>query len=207
MYKSELKKENATEILTDLQNQILECRICWETFGYEPRPVAQGNLHSKIMQISQAPSKTVHETGRPFNDLSGRKLRQEWYHISDEEFYNPDNFYIASMAHCFPGKASGGGDRRPPRICSELWLSKEIELVENDIYIIVGGIAAGFFFPKEKITSLVYSDKKINGKITYIIPHPSPLNIKWLRDNPQFTEERLPQIREHIHKLLKPQNP
>ncbi|MFR0985782.1 MAG: uracil-DNA glycosylase family protein [Frisingicoccus sp.] len=53
------------------------------------------------MQISQAPSRTVHNTGKPFNDASGRRLRSEWYRISDETFYNPDNFYIVSIAHCY----------------------------------------------------------------------------------------------------------
>lgn len=185
-----------------LQNQILECRMCRDTFGFEPNPIVLGNNNAKIMQISQAPSKSVHETGRPFNDISGRKLRGEWYHISEEDFYNPDNFYIVSMAHCYPGKASGGGDRRPPKVCSKKWLSREMELVDNEIYVIIGGIAAEFFFPHEKITALAFEDREINGKPTYILPHPSPLNMKWFKDYPEFTEKRIPEIREKIHKVL-----
>lgn len=195
-------QDNDKSRLVSLQNRISQCRICQDAFGFEPRPIVQGNYNSKIMQISQAPSKSVYETGKPFNDASGRKLRGEWYRISDEAFYNPDNFYIVSMAHCFPGKSPGGGDRRPPKICSEQWLSKEMELVDNQIYIIIGGVAAEYFFPGEKITTLAFEDRQINGKPAYILPHPSPLNMKWFRDNPQFAAERIPKIRNEIHKVL-----
>lgn len=198
----EKNKDNSLDSLDRLHKKILECRLCEEDFGYEPRPVVQGKADAKIMQISQAPSKSVHETGKPFNDASGKKLRNEWYQIGAEDFYNPDNFYIASMAHCFPGKAKGGGDRHPPKICSETWLKNEMALVSNEIYIIVGGFASNYFFPKEKITSLVFDDREIMGKPAYIIPHPSPLNVKWFKDNPEFAEERMPKIRKEIHRIL-----
>lgn len=197
-----MEKNQGKNQLVHLQNQILQCRSCQDVFGFEPHPIVQGNHNAKIMQISQAPSKSVHETGRPFNDASGRRLRREWYRISDEDFYNPDYFYIVSMAHCYPGKAPGGGDRRPPKICSEQWLLQEMELVDNEIYIIIGGIAAGFFFPQEKITSLAFENKQINGKPAYVLPHPSPLNMKWFKDYPEFTEKRIFEVQKEVHKVL-----
>lgn len=188
--------------LINLQNEISECRLCQDTFGFEPHPIIMGNCNSKIMQISQAPSKSVHETGKPFNDASGKRLRREWYNISDEDFYNPNNFYIVSMAHCYPGKASGGGDRYPPKICSKKWLINEIELVDNEIYIIIGGIASEYFFKGEKITTLAFENKQINGKPAYILPHPSPLNMKWFKDNPEFINKRIFEIQKAVHKVL-----
>lgn len=185
-----------------LRQEIAACRICREEFGHEPRPILFGNKNAGIMQISQAPSKKVHETGIPFNDASGRKLRHDWYRISDEEFYDPDNFYIVSTAHCFPGKAKGGGDRRPPKHCAERWLKREMELVENEIYIIVGGIASDLFFPGRKITELAFEDHEINGKPAYILPHPSPLNVKWFLDHPEFEKRRMPEIAEVVHRIL-----
>lgn len=196
------KENKGKSALADLHHQILQCRLCQDDFGFEPQPVVQGHYDAKIMQISQAPSKRVHETGKPFNDASGRKLRGEWYDISDQDFYNPDNFYIVSMAHCYPGKVPGGGDRRPPKICSQQWLIREMELVNNELYIIIGGYAAAFFFPGEKLTALAFQDKTINGKPAYILPHPSPLNVKWFKDYPQFTEERIFKIREKVHGVL-----
>ena len=52
----------------NLREQILSCRQCQSDFGFEPHPIVFGNPSAKIMQISQAPSRTVHNTGKPFND-------------------------------------------------------------------------------------------------------------------------------------------
>lgn len=197
-----IEQNRDREKLVHLQNEIAQCRMCRDLFGFEPHPVIQGNQDAKIMQISQAPSKRVHETGKPFHDASGRTLRGEWYHIADTDFYNPANFYIVSMAHCYPGKAPGGGDRRPPGICSRQWLVKELELVNNEIYLIIGRVAAEFFFPGETITTLAFENRQINGKPAYILPHPSPLNRKWLKDYPEFLEKRIPEIQKEVHKVL-----
>lgn len=188
--------------LENLQSDIRRCRICREKFGFEPNPIVFGNQNSKIMHISQAPSQNVYKTGKPFNDPSGRKLRQEWYHISDETFYNPNNFYIVSIAHCYPGKNPKGGDNTPPKHCAKRWLTQIIEKVHNDIYILVGGKAAEFFFPKENFTDLIFKDNIINGKPAYVLPHPSPLNIKWFKDHPEFLESRVIEIEHRIHEVL-----
>lgn len=186
----------------DVRTALLACRRCQELFGYEPQPVVQGNAHSKIFQISQAPSKTVHLTHKPFNDLSGQRLIHDWYRISQADFYNPDYFYITSMANCFPGKATGGGDRKPPQICAQIWLERQMDLVDNDIYILIGRYAASYFFPKKKFEELVFSDQIIRGKKAFVLPHPSPLNMKWFRDHPEFETGRLSAIRKIIHVVL-----
>lgn len=188
--------------LAKLQSEIRECRICQEKFGFEPNPIVFGNQNSKIMHISQAPSQNVYKTGKPFNDPSGRRLREEWYQISDDVFYNPDNFYIVSIAHCYPGKNPKGGDRLPPKHCAKRWLTQIIELVNNDLYLLVGSKAAEFFFPKENFTDLVFQDKMINGKPAFILPHPSPLNIKWFRDHPEFENARIIEVKNKIHEVL-----
>jgi len=179
-----------------------KCNICKEKFGFIPHPVILGNQNSKIVQISQAPSKTVHETLKPFTDQSGKKLKYEWYKIDDDVFYNPDNFYIASLAHCYPGKDKNGNDRTPPKICSELWVKKELEYINNELYIIIGSKSAKAFFPKENFNDLIFKDNYINGKLTFVLPHPSPLNIKWFKDNPKFMEKRINEIRNKIHEIL-----
>ena len=185
-----------------LKENILQCNICKEKFGFDPHPIIMGNVNSKIIQISQAPSQNVHNTLKPFDDASGRKLRNEWYKIPDEVFYNPDNFYIAAIAHCYPGKSPSGGDRLPPKKCAEKWLLKELELIDNEIFILLGGKAAGFFFPKQDFTSLIFKDNVINGKTAYVLPHPSPLNAKWFKDNPDFLKYRILEIEEKVHKVL-----
>lgn len=187
----------------NLINNIKKCQICREKFGFEPHPVCFGNVNAKIVQISQAPSATVYKTLKPFTDQSGKKLKYEWYNIDDVDFYNQNNFYITSLAHCYPGKDKNGNDRVPPKICYDTWLKKELELINNKIYIIIGAKAAKVFFPKELFNELVFKNNYINGKIAIVLPHPSPLNIKWFKDNPDFLEKRLLEIRKIIENTLK----
>lgn len=189
------------EKFAQLKREILACNFCQEKFGYEPHPIFWGNKRAKIMQISQAPSLNVHNTLKPFNDLSGKKLRQ-WYGIDDDTFYDPDNFYITSLAHCYPGKSKSGGDRLPPKCCSDKWLKQEILSVENDIYIIIGSYAAMKLFPKQSFNKLIFSIQIFNGKPAYVLPHPSPLNMRWFKNNPEFEQDRIKVIRKVVHDLL-----
>lgn len=192
------------EQLRELGRQIRACRHCQEQFGFEPRPVQWGNPGAKIMQISQAPSRLVHECGRPFSDPSGKRLREQWYQIRDEDFYDKDKFYITTMGHCFPGKAGRGNyDRKPPKCCYDMFTRKEIELMDQaELYLVVGGEAAARLFPKRKLTDLVFEDLTLHGKPCFVLPHPSPLNMRWFRDHPEFEEQRLPVIRKKIHEVL-----
>ena len=188
--------------LEELKKQINDCRICESSFGFEPHPVVFGLENAKIVQISQAPSANIHETRKPFTDQSGKKLKYEWYQITDEDFYNESNFYITALAHCFPGKSKNGGDKLPPKICYETWIKKELTLINNELYVIIGAKATSVFFPKEKYEELIFKDNLLNGKKTIVLPHPSPLNIKWFKDNPEFYEKRLPEIRKMIKEIL-----
>ena len=110
----------------NLIKEIRKCNICEDKFGFKPHPVVIGSATSKIVQISQAPSKTVDTTLKPFTDQSGKKLKYEWYKITDDIFYNPNNFYIAALSHCYPGKDEKGNDRMPPKICYEKWKYKQV---------------------------------------------------------------------------------
>lgn len=185
-----------------LIEEIKKCDICKSRFGYQPHPILIGNINSKIVQISQAPSASVHETLKPFTDKSGDKLKYEWYMINDETFYNPNNFYIASLAHCYPGKDKNGNDRTPPKICYETWVKRELTYINNKLYIIIGAKATKVFFPKEEYTKLIFQNNYINGKLAIVLPHPSPLNIKWFKDHPEFMEKRIVEVRKIIKDIL-----
>lgn len=118
------------EIFEQLKRELCACRLCEGKFDHEPRAIFQGAQDANIMQISQAPSIHVHNSGLPFHDASGKKLRREWYQIDDAQFYDEHNFYIASMGHCYPGKGKQG-DKKPPRICARTWLMRELDAVDN----------------------------------------------------------------------------
>jgi len=186
--------------IKNLHNEILKCKLCKNIFGFEPNPIVFGNYKAKIMQISQAPSYNVYLTGIPFNDKTGQRLLK-WYDIPKEKFYNPNIFYITSLAHCFPGR-NNKGHKNPPAICAKKWLSKEIKLVENKIYILIGSKVAKYFFPNKSFEYLVFNDQKLFNKPCFVLPHPSPANQKWLKDHKEFFTERLPKIREVLHKII-----
>ena len=188
--------------LEKLKTELFACRDCRDLFGFEPRPVCMGNSCAKIVQVSQAPSVHVHNTGRSFNDVSGRRLRNEWYEISEEVFYDPDIFYITSIGHCYPGKSKNKGDNPPPKACAQKWLSREVDMVNNKMFILVGKAATDFFFPKCDFTELVFSDHMIKGKPAFVIPHPSPLNVKWFKEHPEFEKERVIEVRNRLHGLI-----
>lgn len=193
-----MKNVNFEEFICNLK----KCVLCKDEFGFTPHPVVFGNEYSKIVQISQAPSKTVDFTLKPFTDQSGEKLKYEWYKIDDDVFYNPDNFYITSLAHCYPGKDSRGNDRMPPKICYDTWVKNEIKYVKNKLYIIVGAKAAKVCFPNENFNDLVFKNNYINEKLAIVLPHPSPLNKKWFKDHPNFMEKRVIEVRCIINDVL-----
>lgn len=185
-----------------LKCDIEKCTYCKEKFGFEPHPILWGKQDSKIVQISQAPSNNVHNSLKPFTDMSGRTLKYEWYQISDEEFYNTDNFYIGALAHCYPGKDKNGNDRNPPKCCFEKWVEKELKIIDNRIYIIIGAQAAKIFFPHKDYEELVFKDNYWNNKLAIVLPHPSPLNRKWIKDHPDFIDERIPEVRKIINDII-----
>jgi len=186
----------------DLVKEIKSCRECKKKFGFEPNPVFSGNQNAKILQISQAPSQNVHNTSKCFNDASGKKLRGEWYQISDEDFYNDDNFYISGIGHCYPGKTPKGGDKKPSTHCADKWLMQEIKFVNSKIIVLIGRCSANYFFPKKDFSELIFNNQEIYGKLTIVLPHPSPQNRKWFKDHPNFETKRLPEIRKIVHSII-----
>lgn len=185
--------------MKELQQKIKACRNC--DFGYEPNPIVWGHDGAPILQISQAPGRKVHECGKPFSDASGNTLRA-WYGIDEDTFYNKDFFYITSVGHCYPGKAKTG-DKKPPKCCWELWTKNEVKQKSGTrLIILIGKEAASKFFPDKKMDELVFGNLEIDGIETIVLPHPSPLNRKWLKDHPDFEKDRIPCIRKRIRQLI-----
>lgn len=186
-----------------LKHDLITCQKCYDIFGYTPKPIFQGKKNSLIMQIGQAPSRKVMETGRPFFDMSGKKLLNDWYQISREQFEDPHLFYISAIGRCYPGKAKITGDNPPVFKCADLYLKRELEMIKPQLYIVIGSYAAKYFFKDKSLEELVFNDHVYKGKPLYVLPHPSPLNYKWLKDHPSFEKERLKEIRKAVHKLVK----
>jgi uracil-DNA glycosylase family 4 len=172
-----------------------------QTFGENAAPL-WGNQNAKIVSISQAPSLSVLKYGKPFFDQSGQRLRNNWYQISESDFYNPDHFYFTSVVMHFPWKDKKGKDKKPNTTFAKTWLPLELKFLKPKLFIIIGKMSADFFFPKKDFTDLIFHDQYINGVLTFVLPHPSPANFKWFIDHKEFESERVLRIRKEIHRVL-----
>ena len=130
--------------LGNLLQDIRNCRHCAPIMPHAPRPVLQVSERAKIFVCAQAPGIKVHETGLPFNDASGDRLR-DWMGVSREVFYDPFRINIVPMGFCFPGYGPKGGDLPPIRDCSRLWHDKLFaRLPEPALKLVIGQYAQAY---------------------------------------------------------------
>ena len=191
----------------ELSKRIAKCRICADRFAatktaHQPRPVIQIDSAARIVIAGQAPGLRVHETGLPFNDRSGDRLR-EWMGIGRTEFYDPSKFAIVPNAFCFPGYDDNGSDLPPPTICAKTW-DAEVQAALPNIHlrILVGGYAQKHFLKaKLGVTETVADWRRLAPDIVPL-PHPSWRNTGWLRKHSWFEAETLPYLRQRIAEIL-----
>ena len=186
---------------------IAACRICIENpkqktpLPHEPRPVAVLSATAKILIAGQAPGLKVHQTGIPFNDASGDRLR-EWLAVSREQFYNPDLFAILPMGFCFPGYDEKGSDLPPRKECAPAWRDQSLGLMPQiDLILAVGSYAQAWHMPEQRrtMTETVsnWADAPARNTVPSIVPlpHPSWRNTGWLKKNLWFEDRLLPRLR------------
>lgn len=186
-----------------LLKEILGCQVCKQYLPLGPRPVVQLNKSSKIVIISQAPSRRVHETGIPWNDASGKKLKS-WMGVSDEIFYNPTCISILPMGFCYPGKGVSG-DLPPRPECAPLWHPQVFKYFENNpLILLVGQYAQRYYLKKSFKGSLTETVRNYKEYLpTYFpLPHPSPRNQNWVIINPWFMKEAVPELQKRIQVAL-----
>ena len=188
--------------LTHLLEDVSACTVCAAAFDHSPRPVVQVGERASIVIIGQAPGRRVHESGIPWDDVSGRNLR-DWLGLSDEDFYDPNIVAIVPMGFCYPGSAKSG-DKPPRPECAPLWHERLLsQLPEDRLEIIIGTYAQKRYIPDRfpTLTETVANWKQyLPAKI--VLPHPSPRNQHWLTKNPWFESETLPAVRKRIVERL-----
>ena len=193
-----------TLALTKLVKEIRSCTLCTEHLPLGPRPIIQVSSTAKILIVGQAPGSRVHETGIPFDDPSGDRLR-EWMGIDKEVFYDDKKIALVPMGFCFPGTGKSG-DLPPRPECADTWRVKLLEQLPNiKLTIIVGQYAQAWHLDKgvkENLTETVMAWKSYWPK-AIPLPHPSPRNNIWLKRNPWFEEEVLPSLRRKVKAVLK----
>ena len=165
-------------------------------------PIFQVDKNAKILLIGQAPGRVVEETGIPFNDKSGDKLRK-WMGIEREQFYSKE-IAILPMDFYYPGKAKQG-DLPPRKFMAEDYHEKILKQMPNiKLTILIGAYSQKYYLGKNRKKNLTETVKNYKEYLPEFFPivHPSPLNIGWLKKNPWFEEEAIGELRQLINEIL-----
>lgn len=189
--------------MEELLHNISQCTICKSHLPLGPRPVTTAHINSKIVIIGQAPGTKVHNSGIPWNDQSGKKLRQ-WLNVTDEQFYNTENFAIIPMGFCYPGKGKTG-DLPPRPECAPQWHKQLLDKMPNvELVILIGAYAQKYYLKdkaKRTLTETVGEYKSYLPKY-FPIPHPSPTNRFWRAKNPWFEDLVVSDLQNRVHEIL-----
>jgi uracil-DNA glycosylase len=184
---------------------IAACRACAPELPHEPRPVTRVSAATRLLIAGQAPGRLVHETGLPFSDPSGDRLRG-WMGVDRTVFYGHPAIGVAAMAFCFPGTSPRGGDYPPPPRCADLWRRRLLaELPNVELTLLVGGYAQPWTLGarmKRTMTETVRSWRDYVDDGMLPLPHPSWRNTGWLKRNPWFEAEVLPFLRQRVADIL-----
>lgn len=189
-----------------LTAEISACRMCAQRFAgtataHTPRPVPWLSAQAPILVAGQAPGMRVHESGRPFDDASGDRLR-DWMGIDRAMFYDRTQVAVLPMAFCFPGYDARGSDLPPPAICAKTWRARALaEMPKVRLTLLIGAHAQTWHIGKAPVTERVRAWRESLPHILPL-PHPSWRNTGWLRSNPWFEAEVLPWLRDRIATLL-----
>lgn len=208
------RRADMSETLDSLLAEIRACRVCRDAprdapLPHEPRPVLRAGESARICIASQAPGVRVHETGLPFNDPSGDRLRA-WMGVDRETFYDASRIAIVPMGFCFPGQDARGGDLPPRRECAPLWREKVFARLPNlELLLLVGQYAQAWHLGAERGRTLTQTvrnwrahARRDSGIGMLPLPHPSWRNNAWLKRNPWFEAEVLPFLRAEAARLL-----
>lgn len=187
-------------IFMTLIQEIKNCSLCVEDLPLEPKPILQFSKSSKILIVGQAPGRLAHDSGVPWNDLSGERLRN-WLSVESADFYNKELFAIVPMGFCYPGKGLSG-DLPPRKECRARWLDLILaQFTELELIILIGQHAVEHFLGKGSLESKI--KEQLRGEEAIIaLPHPSPRNNIWLAKNDWFEAEVLPSLREKIKSIV-----
>lgn len=186
-----------------LLSEIRACRLCEAHLPLGPRPVLRASSTARILIVGQAPARRVHETGIPWNDPSGDRLRL-WLQMTREQFYDERHIAIVPAGLCFPGSGQRG-DAPPRPECAPLWHPRLRALMPKiQLTLLIGQYAQAYYLGTRRKKSL---RETVQAYQEYLpgflpLPHPSPRNQLWLKQNPWFEEEVIPLLRTQVAAVL-----
>lgn len=191
-----------TKAFLRLIEEVRDCKICKANLPLGPRPVLQLSPTAKILIVGQAPGKRAHESGIPFDDASGERLRS-WMGIDRSIFYDSTKVAILPMGFCYPGTGKSG-DLPPRSECAEAWRTKLLAQVSDlQLTLIIGQYAQDWHLgarQKSNLTETVQAwEEYLPAQLP--LPHPSPRNNVWLKKNPWFVRSVIPKLQKRIAEI------
>lgn len=190
--------------LPALLSDISACRRCEANLPHGPRPVVQAGANARLLIVGQAPGRKVHDTGIPWNDPSGDRLR-EWLNLSRETFYDASRVAIVPTGFCYPGKGRSG-DLPPRPECAPTWHAPLLQMMPDvQLVLLIGRYAQEYYLRENARPTLTDTVGAFRDYLPrYLpLPHPSPRNRYWFTMNPWFEQEVLPILRARIDSLFK----
>ena len=186
-----------------LRQDIAACRVCEAALGFEPRPTVSFSATSRILIVGQAPGSKVHASGIPWDDASGDRLR-DWTGLTREQMYDPALVALVPMGFCYPGKASGG-DKPPRPECAPRWHHRVLDaLTQVRLTLLVGTYAQKAYLPQTAGWTMQARVERWRdfAPATFALPHPAWRSTLFMRRNPWFEAEVLPDLRAAVGKAL-----
>lgn len=180
------------------------CRLCEAQLPLGPRPVLRAAASARLMIIGQAPGTRVHETGIPWNDRSGDRLR-DWLQLPREVFYDERRIAIVPMGFCYPGVDANGGDRPPRPECAPRWHAPlRAVLPRIELTLLVGMYAQRHYLGRRRQATLTETVRHWRDYQPDFLPlpHPSWRNTAWLKKHPWFETDLLPDLRRRVAALV-----
>jgi uracil-DNA glycosylase len=190
--------------LDALLADIRACRACADELPHDPRPVVRVSAATRLLISGQAPGRRVHESGLPFDDPSGDRLRG-WMGVDRDVFYGHRAIGVAAMAFCFPGTDPHGADYPPMPRCAARWRPQLLAALPNvELILLVGGHAQAWTLGKAASRSMTETVRgwRGYGPSMLPLPHPSWRNTGWLKRHPWFEDEVVPHLRERVAGIL-----
>ncbi len=194
----------AVQDLAEIVAAARACRVCAEHLPLGPRPVLRAAPGARLLIVGQAPGTRVHETGIPWNDRSGERLR-DWLSIPAEVFYDETKVAIVPMGLCYPGVDAKGGDRPPRPECAPLWHRPlRAALPDVELTLLVGMYAQAHYLGRRRQKTLTETVRHWRDVLPEFLPlpHPSWRNTAWLKKNPWFEKDLLPELRRRVNRLV-----
>lgn len=192
-----------TRAFPRLLAEVRACRVCAAHLPFAPRPIVRGAPTAKLLIVGQAPGRRVHETGIPWNDPSGDRLRA-WLSLSREGFYDESRIAIIPTGMCYPGNGARG-DLPPRPECAPLWHPRlRAALPELRLTLLVGRHAQAYYLAGRQQQTMAETVRAWRDYLPefFPLPHPSPRNLRWFQAHPWLDAEVIPALRERIERAL-----